>query len=379
EGQEALLNTLAEEFMEANKNVTVEVINTGSAKEFEAKVTDSVNNGVGPNLIFNFGSFATNFDGYGKLLPFNKYWDFDYASLTSAGIYAEATNFSDGNVNIAPVYTAGPVLFVNKAIFDKAGVEIPTTWDEMKTAAKTIYEKTGVVGLSIDSLTDFAQLLIFQSHQGKIVDMDKKEVIWNDAETEKWLNWWAEGVQAGYFQVQAQAADGYNSSDFNSGLIASYIGSTAGIPYLDVTGINGELAAVRVPMISDAEYENAGMIWNRSAIGFKSENEAENQATADFVKYFIDNNKRWVMELNANSPYTAVQEDAEYQTFVKGDIALSALGDQLPTSFVAPVFKGCTTMREELKAMMQSPASDSFNAKTAIENAANRTNAAMKE
>ena len=81
EGQEALLNTIAEEFMAANEGVTVDVINTGSPNEFQGKVTDSVSNGVGPNLLFEYGSYAKSFEGTDFLLNVEDYWgDYDYKS-----------------------------------------------------------------------------------------------------------------------------------------------------------------------------------------------------------------------------------------------------------------------------------------------------------
>ena len=133
EGQEELLNTIAKEYMDAHENVTVEVVNTGAASEFQGKVTDSVINGVGPNMIFEYASFAKSFDieGTNYLLSFEDYWDFDYKStLASEGLYKEGTNFSDGKLHVAPVYTAGALLFCNQDIFDEAGVAVPTTWAE---------------------------------------------------------------------------------------------------------------------------------------------------------------------------------------------------------------------------------------------------------
>ena len=381
EGQQELLETIADEYEAAHEGVTIEVTNTGAASEFQAKVTDSVINGVGPNLIFEYSSFARSFDieGVDYLLDFESYWDHDYkATLASEGLYDEAKNFSDGKLHIAPVYTAGAVLFCNKAIFDEVGVAIPTTWDEMKTASKAIYEKTGVVGLSLDSLTDIAQLIIYQSHEGNIVDLENNKVAFNDEKTIEWLEWWAEGVHEGYFQVAAQGADGYNSSDINNGLIASYIGSSAGIPYVNLDNIGGELVCARVPMISEAEYENAGIVWNRGAIGFNNGDEAENEVTADFVDYFISQNGRWVVELNANTPYKAVAETAEYQEHVATDLALKALNDQIPTSFVAPAFTGATELRNELNALMKGAAASDYDPKTALETCVKNIEAAMQ-
>ena len=407
EGQEKLLNEIADEFETANPGVTVNVINTGSPDDFKGKVTDSVSNGVGPNVIFDFASYATTFDipGTNYLLDFEKYWgaDYDYKStLSSAGLYEEATNFSDGKLHVAPVYTAGALLFSNEAIYEACGVAVPTTWDEMKTAAKTIYEKTGIVGLALDSPSDFIQLLIYQSNGGKIVDLENNKVAFNTEEVKKWLEWWAEGVQAGYFVFKAIDAGGYCSADINNAAVASYIGSSAGIPYLNfdgkqfvkeltdaqtqiftnsdlLAGKTAKLVANRVPMISEAEYENAGIIWTRSAIGFNTGDEAENQAAADFVKYFVEQNERWVIELNANTPYKAVEESATYQAHVAGDKALTALAAQVPYSFVAPNFQGVAEMREEAKGLAQGVLASGWDAATALQNAADKVQNAMNK
>lgn len=380
EGQEELLNEIAQEYMDAHEGVTIEVLNTGAANEFQGKVTQSVAEGVGPNLIFEYSSFARSFDEAGYLLDFEAYWgaDYDYKSLLSGPeLYVEATNFSDGKLHIVPVYTAGALLFSNQDIYDQYGVKVPTTWEEMIESSKTIYEKSGgkVVGLSFDSLTDFAQLLSYQCNNGKIVDLENNVPAFNTEEMLECVEWWAEGVKAGYFQVAAQAADGYNSGDINNGLIASYVGSSAGMPYLTVSN----LTVSRVPaMAYDGTSKEAGVIWTRGAVGFNTGDEAENQLTADFVKYFVEQNERFVIELNGNTPYKAVEESATYQAHVANDKALNALNAQVPYSFIAPAFDGATQLRTELETLMKGAAGADYDAKTALQTAYDNTVKAMQ-
>jgi len=59
--------------------------------------------------------------------------------------------------------------------------------------------------------------------------------------------------------------------------------------------------------------------------------------------------------------------------------ALTALADQIPTSFVAPVFTGVTEMRNELSALMKGAAASDYDPKTALETCANNINAAMNQ
>lgn len=56
-------------------------------------------------------------------------------------------------------------------------------------------------------------------------------------------------VQEGYFQLAPQSGD-YNSSDMNALTLASYVGSSAGLPYLSYDGI----AATSLPREMDEEW-----------------------------------------------------------------------------------------------------------------------------
>lgn len=375
EDQQTLLETLAQEYMDAHEGVTIDVIGGYDNSTFESTVQDAVVNGVGPQLVFNYASFANNFDGYDMLIDFQQHWDFDYSTLVAEGIYNEATDFSDNGVHAVAIQSTGPVLFYNKAVYDQLGLQAPTTWDDVKEASKTIYEETGMVGLAVDSLSDLAQVLILQSHDGEYVDLTNKEVLWNDETTLEWVNWWAEGVQEGYFQVAPTTGD-YNSSDLNAGTLAAYIGSSAGLPYLDLSAIGGEVGVVRMPVIDENSTEVVA--WNRGAIGFKKD-DATDAVVADFVKYFIENDGRWVEVLNAYSPYYAVQEDSEYQSFVANNIALAALGSQINDGMVTPTFTGSTVVRDQLQTLFTGAADPNFDAASALQNAADLSNAAMNE
>ena len=377
--QETMLNDFANEYMAAHENVTITVNGGYDYSTFEGTVSDAVTNGVGPQLIFNYTSFAKNFDGYDLLLPLEEYWDFKLIDVTSANYVEEASSFDDGKVYAAPMQTTGPLLFVNKTIYDELGLSLPRTWDELKANSKKIYEEKNIVGFAVDSVTDFAQMLILQTHDGQYVDLDSKTVVWNDADMAYWVEWWAEGVREGYFQLKAQSADGYNSGDINSGILASYIGSSAGLPYLGGQGEDAtwELAVTTVPVIDEDSVEVVN--WNRSAIAFKTDSEATNAAIADFVAYLIEQNGRWVQILNAYSPYYAVQQDADYQAFVANDMALVALGGQLVNGIVPPTFTGSAQIRTELETLMKGVLNEGWDATTALNTAATNSEAAMNE
>ena len=374
-GQDELLNTIAKDFETENQDIHVNVVGGYNEKDFESTVQDAVVNGVGPNLVFHFASFARNFDGYDMLISFDDYFTEDYKSMVSQGIYDEATDFVDGKVHLIATYTASQVLYYNKTMFEEAGVEAPKTWNDLKEASKAIYEKTGVVGFCADALIEVINTIILQSHDGKYVDTASKKLLFNDEETLKWIEWWAEGVKEGYFQIAPTTGD-YNSSDLNNGAIASYIGSCAGLPFLDLSNIGGEVGVVRMPYIDENHRQTT--VSNRSIIGFKK-SEAEDAAVAKFAEYFITRDGEWAQELNAYSPYFTIQESDVYKASVAENIALKAVGEQINDSVTIPAVTGSVTIRDELKKVMTGAADPNFDAKAALENAVKVGEAAMNE
>lgn len=376
EAQEAELQRLAAAYGEAT-GVTV-TCQSQPYNGFESTVYEAVTNGVGPDFLFNYASYALDYDAYGKSLNFSKYWDadFDYASLVSAGVYEECTQgFADGGVHAVAVQTTGPVFFYNADWAEELGLEAPVTWDDVKANAQAIYAAKGVPGFAIDSMSDFLQILILQENNGKYIDLDTNTLLFDTPEVKAWVEWFKEGCIEGYFQVAPTTGD-YNSNDMNGGVLGAYIGSSAGIPYL--SGFT--VGCCPVPQIDPSNPYVVG--WNRSVVGFTSDDEAKNAAIAGFAKFMTEaeNDKGWVMTLNAYSPYYATQELEDYKDYVAQDVALIALGQQMDYAVVIPSFTNATTVRDLLKELMTSAASDSNSDVDALfESCVAKSNAAINE
>lgn len=379
EAQEVELQRLATEF-EKETGVHVECLFQPN-KDFESVVYEAVSSGVGPDFLFHYASTGMDYQAYGKSLNFSEYWgDFDYKSLVSEGVYQEGTQgFNDGGVHSVAVQTTGPVYFYNATWFEELNLEVPTTWDEVWETSKAIYEAKGVPGFAVDSMSDFLQILILQSNDGKYVDLENKEVLWNTDEVKEWVKWFKEGCMLGYFQVAASGADGYNSSDLVSNVLGAYIGSSAGIPY--VTMQEGqELGVAPVQQVDPANPYVVG--WNRGVIGIKSDDENKNKAVTEFAKFMTrpENAASWAMTLSAYSPYAGAKVVDGYEEYVAGNLALTALGQQVDYAVVIPTFGNASFVRDELKTLITSAASDPNSDVDALfEAAVSKCNAAIKE
>ncbi len=373
EGQKDTLEAIIAEFNAAHEDIEV-VAESQPLDGFESKVYEAVSNGTGPDIIFNYASSMPEYVDNGLAPDLLPYLSTDYESRVSAGAYAEDTAFSDNGLHAIAVQTTGPIFFYNKTIFDELGLACPTTWDELTEAAKKIYEAKGIPGFAFDSLTDGFQTLLMQSG-GSYVDLENKKVLFNTPEFEAIVEWFADGVKAGYFGL-APTTGNYFSNDMGAKQLASYVGSSAGLPYLNLG--DDELAAAPMPKTDGGVDWVPG--WNRSALIFAS-NEAQEKAAVEFIEYFTnaENAARWAESLVAFTPYKDAQELPSYQEFVAGNIALTALGQQLDYAYVLPSFTGANTVRSEIKSLVERAATGQMSAAEAIAEAVVNCEEAMND
>ncbi|MHC1785827.1 MAG: extracellular solute-binding protein [Christensenellales bacterium] len=380
EGQEAYLVKAAADFTASQDKYEVEVLSQAYSG-FTDAVYSAVNEGVGPDIIFNYPSEAAKYLASGKVADLSQYiYDeqigipgFD-ESLNAGVLSGEVKGFADGLIHYLPAYTTGPILFYNKTLFDELGLKVPTTWEEMEAAAAVIKEKKNIAAMGTDSLTDFLQMLIMESANSGYIDVANKSVLFDTPEVRAKMQWVVDMAQKGYFALKPSGD--YFSNDFNGGTVASYIGSVAGYPYITPNGFTFDMA----PMPTTTWYPS----WNRGPIVFYYNDDARAEAAYEFVKYFIsaDVNAGWVQAVNALAPYKATQETEAYKTFIAQDTlavkALQAVNANLPKAGSLPNIAGAAAIRNFLNDAVIKAAGGQVTLDAAWDEAVTLSNAALQ-
>ena len=88
-----------------------------------------------------------------------------------------------------PFVTDTLALVYNKQLFEKAGVEAPKTWDDLKAAAATIKSKTGVDGYWGSTAAYYAQSFLY-GEGTDTVDATAKKITVNSAAAKKAYGTW---------------------------------------------------------------------------------------------------------------------------------------------------------------------------------------------
>lgn len=353
DAQDAYLRKMAEDF-NASQNEYEVLVQTQPYADFTSNVYTSVVNGVGPDIIFNYASEAAKYVNAGLVANLDEYiYDEEigvenFDELLPDYLLEEINAFEDGHIHWLPGATTGPILFYNKTMLAELNLAVPTTWDELVEVSKAIKAaKPEVMPFGIDSLTDILQTWIMESGHGYI-DVENKCVTFGEAGDV--IKWYGDQVAAGLFGITAPSG-GYFSNDFNTGMVAMYYGSCAGVPYIQPDGFEYGVA----PAPATAGGEGAYSIWNRGPVVFHYEGQEEREVGAYlFVKFMFteaENCEGWAEAMEALTPWANAQQVEGYAEFVASHPALEAVSGNFDIGVTFPSVTGASEVRSAIQEM----------------------------
>ena len=284
--------------------------------------------------------------------------------------YQEGKEFEGGKMHTLPLSKSTEVIYYNKTFFDKHGLKVPTTWDEMEAVCKKILEiDPDCIPLGYDSeanwfITMTEQLKTpYTSATGDRFLFDTKE---NQAFVKRFAEWHNKG-----YVTTEEIYGSYTSGLFTNqkeGEARSYmcIGSSAGASYQRPTkDANGKYPFdVGITTIPQADASNKKVISQGPSLCIFNGTEQEVLASFLFVK-FLTTNVEFQAEFSMTSGYVPVIESVAdhpvYSQFIKnangGDniTALSAKTclEQKDAYFVSPAFNGSSEARDQVGQLLQ--------------------------
>ena len=327
--QKDALEASAQAFNESQSKYVVKVLAQDSSS-FADSVYNAVANGIGPSIIFNYGSTAVDYAKNGLAVNIQNYIDEDLKKGDSTmkdlieslppAMKMDIYGFSDGGIYYVPGCTTGPVFFYNKTQFNKLGLNPPKDWDELEAVSKKYYEATGKAAFHSDGLVDNIQAILMQNACGYI-DVANKKVSFTENDLAKIYQWYADCCNKGYFEFNTVGK--YSSEDLANGTIGSFSGSCVNDQYITMLG-GDELGMA--PWIGSSNGVDFYTAWNRGPIFLKRADDVDRGAY-EFVKFFLsgENGAKWAIANSALTPYGKCSETQVYKDYINNIPATSAL------------------------------------------------------
>ncbi|HEV7309998.1 ABC transporter substrate-binding protein [Ensifer sp.] len=234
--------------------------------------------------------FSKNGDGFADL---RKLGAIDLSNWSEADLSAGSMN---GVLQGLSVSTTGRVFFFNATTFEKAGVAIPTSWDEFFAATATIKEKLGKDYYTFNAVKETAQLLttlaVVQKTGKDLVDPATNRVAWTPEELSEGISFLGKLVETGAIRSQKEeAADGnvnlFEKPAWADGKVAgSYEWDSTYSKYADPLKDGQVLKPVAMLKLPDAVTE--GVYRKPSMVFSISKNSKDPAAAAQIVNCLLN-------------------------------------------------------------------------------------------
>ncbi len=290
-----IMQKITEEVFEKETGIDVEFV-VLPENDLRKKVTEDVALGAGKFDIVTIGTYDTPIwakNGWIEPLTqmFDNLSDEERAAYDLDDIFEsvkDALSYN-GNLYALPFYAESSMLYYNKEIFEKAGVELPLhpTWDEVAAAARTIKEKTGNTGIILRALPGWGEMFaplntVINAFGGKWYDMDWNAHL-NDGPTK-------EAVQFYVDLLKDAGQPGATSTGFTealtlmaTGKAAMWYDATVAAGFLNNPKDSQVVGKIGYAFAPKQVKDNNGWLWAWSlAIEAASKNK---EAAFEFIKW----------------------------------------------------------------------------------------------
>ncbi|MDT3723367.1 extracellular solute-binding protein [Streptomyces sp. DSM 41972] len=212
---------LVKEFEAANKDIKVNFVNV-PFDQAQNKFDTAAGSKGAPDVLRSEVGWTPAFAKKGFFLPLDGTEALAEQDTFKPNLVEQAKY--EGKTYGVPFVTDTLAFVYNKELFAKAGVEVPKTWDDLKKAAATIKDKTGVDGFWGSTAGYYAQPFLY-GEGTDMVDAEAKKITIKSAAAEKAYGTWLSLFEGKGLHKADVTADAYAhiQDAFINGKVASTI------------------------------------------------------------------------------------------------------------------------------------------------------------
>lgn len=377
--QQETLKELTKEFEKDNPKIKVKLESQGAYTDLQAKINSTLQSPSNLPTITQAYPDWLHTAAKNKMLvdmtPYINNKEVGWGSSKASDIRTDLLNGAkiEGTQYGIPFNKSIETLTYNADIFKKYGIKkAPATMDELKQDAETIYKKSNhkVVGAGFDSLSNYYTL----GMKNEGVNFSSK-IDFAGATSKKVINYYADGVKAGYFRVAG--SEHYLSGPFANQKVAMFIGTSAGEGFVK-QGVGNKFTYDVAPRPGKYTMSQGTDIYM-----FNHASADQKAAAFTYIKFLVSkaSQLKWANATGYIPVNNAAAESAEYKDNKK--IKLPAkLEDAMKNLYSVPVVKNAGSAYGQLNPIMQNilaAAQKKQNVNSAINSGKAKFDAAWKQ
>jgi multiple sugar transport system substrate-binding protein len=265
-------------FEKAHKNIKVKLVNAGQGEPEYEKLRTALKAGEGaPDVVHMEFQYIPTFKQIDGLADISEYGANDYKSDYASWTWDQV---SEGDTVYAMPWDSGPMaLLYRNDIFDKYGIEVPTTWDQFAQEAEKLHKADSGTYLADFSPVDGGWIsgLLWQAGARPFeVDGAKVEISLDDPAIKKVVEYWGDLVERGVIAKKP----GYTNEWYRAvaeGTFATWPTAAWGPVYLQgVAGkTKGKWRAAPLPQWEEGAHASSNWGGSTLAVTTQSENAEE--------------------------------------------------------------------------------------------------------
>ncbi|SOC44612.1 ABC transporter substrate-binding protein [Ureibacillus acetophenoni] len=339
---EKALQKITDDFNNSHENITVKLVNQGGYGDLSTKVMAAAKANTLPALTQAYEDWMTEYIENDFITNLNPYVESEKYGFTDdefndiMEVFREMNTW-DGVLYGLPFNKSTQLMFYNVTYFEEAGLEVPTTWDEMKEAAE-ILTNDDVIAIGFENGLSIGFNQWVHQAGGQFFDEATGEFKMNSEEGKYALTYVNDLIQSGVARTAGE--DGYMSGPFARGDVAMYFGSSAGLPYVAAPAAENGIEWSTAVLPSDAQ--SAAPFAGTNVTMFNHLSDEEKLAAWQYMKFLIntDNTIYWAQQ----SGYIPVRQSAldsdEWKSYVEENPTYGVAQQQLEYGFYDPRVKG---------------------------------------
>ena len=382
-----ILATAIEDFNKLYPNITVKAETMGDYDGILSQIQTEISVGNQPNLAYCYADHVATYNLGGAVQPLDSLiantevitradGSTEVLGLTQEQIddfipafYNDGRVYGDGKMYTLPVVRSTEALYYNKTFFEKHGLTVPTTWDEMEAVCRQIRElEPTCIPLGYDSEANWFSTMCEQYGSPYTSTEGDKFLFDNDvnkAFVKRFQGWYKEKLV-----TTQELSGGYTSALFTGESDTGTrcymcIGSTGGATYQQPNQTNGvfefEVGMAPIPQVDPA---NPKVISQGPSICVFRKSDSHETVAAWLFAKFLATDVVFQASVSMNNGYASVlksaQENPVYKEFLAtaGTEGIQAYAvqvtlDQQDSFYNSPAFFGSSVAREQVGLLVQ--------------------------